>query len=141
MKVQFLDSTGDPLVAVSVNGYLRLYTNPNRQLYTGTVQIEASCENGADPCNTISENCDSTNAMPHFKQFPGEALQVYKEYGEYNHQAIKEAFNFEDTLPGGECSGQKLNIFLPDGIIYCVWHLEDGWNIDAIVEVPFCQPY
>lgn len=140
MRVEFLDNSGNPLVPVSVNGTLKLYTNPGRLPYTGGVRLEAVCDNDVDPCKEGS--CSCCSVTPYNIPFVSGSLQALKDPVEgYVHSTIKQALNFEDTLPGGECSGQKLNIFLPDGIIYCVWHLEDGWNIDAIVEVPFCQPY
>lgn len=142
MKIKVLDSTGSELEIVSLNGNLKAFTKPNRVPYTGAVTFESYCENGTDHCTGVGGgDCNTKTTLPHFKQFPGDVLQGYKVNGEYDHVAIKEAFNFGDTLPSGTCSNEKLFIFFIDAVAACSWHLEDGWVITAIFDVPFCQPY
>lgn len=142
MKTTFLDSNGKPLIVASVNGYLRLFSDPGRLAYTGPVNLITTCENNVDPCKSGSGgDCNSKNALPHFSMRPQTDIQGLKEYGEYNHQVLKEYLNFADTLPEGTCSSEKLFIYCRDAVVACEWHLEDGWIIDAIIEVPFAQCY
>lgn len=141
MKTVFLDSNGKELIVASVNGYLRLFSGQNRLAYTGSVNIATDCENSIDPCQSFGADCNSKNALPHFSMRPQTDIQGLKEYGEYNHQILKEYLNFVDTLPEGTCSSEKLFIYCRDAVVACEWHLEDGWIIDAIIEVPFVQAY
>lgn len=136
METKILDSLGNELFAVSVNGTLKLYTvtGSNRVPYTGAIKFET--QSGGSGCD-----CNCKGIAPTFSMRPTDAIQGYKNGTEYDHQTLKDALNFGDTLPSGTCPAEKLFIFCIDAIIACEWHLEDGWIIDAIIEIPFAQCY
>lgn len=140
MENKYLDNNGNELIAASVNGFLRLYIGSTRTPYTGSVNMQSECENNIDPCGSNS-GCASKNGLPHYSLRPNVYLNHLNENGEYDHGVLREQLNFDDTLPEGTCSGEKLIIFCADLLLFCEYHLEDGWTIAAKVEVPYCQAY
>lgn len=132
MNIRIVDNNNNELQAASVNGFFRLYQGSNRVPYNGPVKFIA---------DGPGDNCNAKGVIPHFVMMPYVDIQGFKEFGEYHHETLKVALNFEDTLPEGTCSSEKLFIYCRDAVIACEYHLEDGWIIDAIIEVPFVQAY
>lgn len=136
MEIKFLGEQGQELfLKTQLNGNIRAFTDQGL-VYVGRIhgQVDTAPSGGC--------NCDCTSITPHYSLRPGQYVQGFKdEYGEYNKEEIKVSFNFNDTLPGGLCSGEKVFIFCNDAIIACSWHLEDGWIIESIIEVIHIQAY
>lgn len=140
MNVKFKDQNGNDLIVAAVSGTLRLYTNPNRSLYTGQVKMVAECDNKMDPCEKQSLGCDHIGTAPHVVNKPHIFIQDLKtQDGVYDIQVVHEAINPGDSLPEGRCVGEKAIIFCIGGFVVCEFTVDMVWAISSINDVPYNQ--
>lgn len=58
--------------------------------------------------------------------------------GYYDHAILKQLL-VEDRLPEGRCSTSKAFIICMDAMVIFEWHVQDGWIVDAVIELPKVQ--
>lgn len=83
-------------------------------------------------------SCCDCCTWPEYRILYGATISGYYNSSEsnYDYTAIINDFNFIDLLPETDCSDAKAFVFCQDGILFCSYHLQDGWTIVAIAECP-----
>lgn len=134
MEVKFYSTDGRELLLGFGNSGLLATVKETGTPYHGGLTAKAEGQNSGN-----GSECDCNCMMqPYHVVRHGETLYDFFLLG-FSNNEIAEAIHLQDMLPPDQCPEQKARVFYQDAILFCKFHSQDGWVIDAICRDIFVQ--
>lgn len=126
MDVKFYSTDGRELLLGFGNSGLVATIKETGTPYHGGLTAKAEGQNSGNgsPCN-----CNCMMQPYHVVRYGDKIRELL---GVYSLNEIAEFIHLQDLLPPDQCPEQKARIFFKDAIVFCKFHSQDGWVIDAI---------